>query len=281
MCNIAVAPLVGAWIEILMIWFFHLFVIGRSSRGSVDWNQIGLIVGASGSVAPLVGAWIEITETINYVESKDCRSSRGSVDWNIYSVDVSPHVVLSLLSWERGLKLIVPWFILLSLLSLLSWERGLKFDINILFFIQFRRSSRGSVDWNLYIIHLVHLFSVAPLVGAWIEIQNKGKHYSLPFIVAPLVGAWIEISSQYPSILTHSCRSSRGSVDWNSGGYSKTHKAEVAPLVGAWIEIPIHECWRWWIWSLLSWERGLKYTTYVCLIMTVCVAPLVGAWIEI
>ena len=33
--------------------------------------------------------------------------------------------------------------------------------------------------------------------------------------------------------------------------------------------------------SLLSWERGLKYTTYVCLIMTVCVAPLVGAWIEI
>ena len=55
-------------------------------------------------------------------------------------------ILLSLLSWERGLKLIVPWFILLSLLSLLSWERGLKFDINILFFIQFRRSSRGSVD---------------------------------------------------------------------------------------------------------------------------------------
>ena len=34
-------------------------------------------------------------------------------------------------------------------------------------------------------------------------------------------------------------------------------------------------------WSLLSWERGLKYITYVCLIMTACVAPLVGAWIEI
>ena len=74
-------------------------------------------------VAPLVGAWIEIVYPVKLL----C-------------------VNRSLLSWERGLKLIVPWFILLSLLSLLSWERGLKFDINILFFIQFRRSSRGSVD---------------------------------------------------------------------------------------------------------------------------------------
>ena len=34
---------------------------------------------------------------------------------------------------------------------------------------------------------------VAPLVGAWIEIQN----YIIPYIcvvVAPLVGAWIEIT---------------------------------------------------------------------------------------
>ena len=42
-------------------------------------------------------------------------------------------ILLSLLSWERGLKLIIV-SVLLPLLSrsLLSWERGLKFTINTL-----------------------------------------------------------------------------------------------------------------------------------------------------
>ncbi len=60
-------------------------------------------------------------------------------------------ILLSLLSWERGLK---SWLLLListRLRSLLSWERGLKFPRNI---PQYSH------------IH------VAPLVGAWIEIPE-------------------------------------------------------------------------------------------------------------
>ena len=55
---------------------------------------------------------------------------------------------------------------------------------------------------------------VAPLVGAWIEIQMQKLSVEV-LEVAPLVGAWIEIE---PLL--------RCSI----------HK-EVAPLVGAWIEI--------------------------------------------
>ena len=79
--------------------------------------------------------------------------------------------------------------------------------------------------------------------------------------------------------------------------------ATVAPLVGAWIEIQLSTLRSSGRWSLLSWERGLKYR-FVCpqLIVFVSllswerglkccislrpssallVAPLVGAWIEI
>ncbi len=38
--------------------------------------------------------------------------------------------------------------------------------------------------------------TVAPLVGAWIEILNL-KHPYHPWHVAPLVGAWIEIRTEY------------------------------------------------------------------------------------
>ena len=79
----------------------------------------------------------------------------------------------SLLSWERGLKFLKILLLLKPLMSLLSWERGLKFHC-----------------CRLCICRLCH---VAPLVGAWIEILPE-----LPLVpnysVAPLVGAWIEIS---------------------------------------------------------------------------------------
>ena len=78
-------------------------------------------------------------------------------------------------------------------LSLPSWERGLKYRIN----------SQRSLPC-----------SVAPLVGAWIEINHtrnsRNRHQ-----VAPLVGAWIEILTS-PVSKSTDC---------------------VAPLVGAWIEI--------------------------------------------
>ena len=99
--------------------------------------------------------------------------------------------------------------------------------------------------------------SVAPLVGAWIEIllimyatsQKKSllswerglkwlRHtlMYLVAVVAPLVGAWIEIVE---------------------GELAITYRV-VAPLVGAWIEIRLKESISSPKPSLLSWERGLK-----------------------
>ena len=126
---------------------------------------------------------------------------------------------------------------------------------------------------------MVHYW-VAPLVGAWIEIEEQYCHlYSK--IVAPLVGAWIEIAV----------------TDKDANG------KKVAPLVGAWIEIlflcnnlGIRRSLLSWerglkfhckyfhmpgnIPSLLSWERGLKYRNYSPYAESTNVAPLVGAWIE-
>ena len=77
--------------------------------------------------------------------------------------------------------------------------------------------------------------------------------------VAPLVGAWIEIVTQ------------------------KCINCEkiVAPLVGAWIEIDTFCSSSLRASSLLSWERGLKYTYVTKITNADTVAPLVGAWIEI
>ena len=77
-------------------------------------------------------------------------------------------ILLSLLSWERGLKYITPsildvstgvaplvgaWIEMLLVKriqqvfwSLLSWERGLKYFCRMLLLRVMRRSSRGSVD---------------------------------------------------------------------------------------------------------------------------------------
>ena len=79
--------------------------------------------------------------------------------------------VSSLPSWERGLKSYYQVPPEVKSASLPSWERGLKFPCS------------GENLRNL---------RVAPLVGAWIEIQILCFQYA-PVIVAPLVGAWIEI----------------------------------------------------------------------------------------
>ena len=56
-------------------------------------------------------------------------------------------ILLSLLSWERGLKLKPLQAILRRFLSLLSWERGLKWGFPCRVTpSHFGRSSRGSVD---------------------------------------------------------------------------------------------------------------------------------------
>ena len=79
------------------------------------------------------------------------------------------------------------------------------------------------------------------------------------YSVAPLVGAWIEIRALAMKILEET----------------------VAPLVGAWIEIDMVNHPSHYNLSLLSWERGLKYTSRRIWRLEHTVAPLVGAWIEI
>ena len=54
--------------------------------------------------------------------------------------------------------------------------------------------------------------TVAPLVGAWIEINDELDEMS-ESLVAPLVGAWIEIVSASAGGLGVIGRSPRGSVD--------------------------------------------------------------------
>ena len=60
-------------------------------------------------------------------------------------------ILLSLLSWERGLKCRMFKRIVRKMKSLLSWERGLKCMYSFM--------QRQNI--------------VAPLVGAWIEIESR------------------------------------------------------------------------------------------------------------
>ena len=122
---------------------------------------------------------------------------------------------------------------------------------------------------------------VAPLVGAWIEMEKCEYTYTWTF-VAPLVGAWIEIAKSCWVIFS----SSRSLLSWERGlkfSYRiyNTNNSKVAPLVGAWIEIVYLRQNMAWFLSLLSWERGLKLSDDYKNMALQYVAPLVGAWIEI
>ena len=97
--------------------------------------------------------------------------------------------------------------------SLLSWERGLK------------SVAAPALDTGALVAPLVGAWieiqaeaakmagmSVAPLVGAWIEIELL-RAKSMIASVAPLVGAWIEITEDKEHKMKALGRSSRGSVD--------------------------------------------------------------------
>ena len=81
--------------------------------------------------------------------------------------------------------------------------------------------------------------------------------------------------------MTRTCRSPRGSVDWNPSVWFFLYPTIVAPLVGAWIEIVTDpaSCTR--SESLPSWERGLKFWQDQGTDRLWSVAPLAGATIEI
>ena len=76
---------------------------GRSSRGSVDWNQRIIKHHQAIRVAPLVGAWIEILQEFRSARRNTVAPLVGAwieIKSEIYKV----LYVSSLLSWERGLK---------------------------------------------------------------------------------------------------------------------------------------------------------------------------------
>ena len=97
------------------------------------------------TVAPLVGAWIEICLT-----HKEKRSLVSLPSWERglkYKINVyAPINLWSLPSWERGLKSTALDTLVATPASLPSWERGLK--SSTLFFVGIYdcRSPRGSVD---------------------------------------------------------------------------------------------------------------------------------------
>ena len=75
--------------------------------------------------------------------------------------------------------------------SLPLWERGLKYHV---------------------IAHELAHITVAPLVGAWIEIHNR-KSETADDVVAPLVGAWIEM----PIVTAVSDEPSSSLPSWERG----------------------------------------------------------------
>ena len=101
--------------------------------------------------------------------------------------------------------------------SLPSWERGLKFCESILMEVCYGRSPRGSVDWNTKsLISIAYLSGRSPRGSVdWnYGTQKLQKHIT----IAPLVGAWIEICAMNKIFCPVVRRSPRGSVDWNYRG---------------------------------------------------------------
>ena len=144
-----VAPLVGAWIEILCKNPAEKLKRGRSPRGSVDWNN----------------------DFLGGLDMFKSRSPRGSVDWNQVPALCTHLQISSLPSWERGLKclylnqqtvdyavapLVGAWIEIV----IVMWHKttnnvaplvGAWIEIPVapnLVLTSPSRSPRGSVDWN-------------------------------------------------------------------------------------------------------------------------------------
>ena len=82
----------------------------------------------------------------------------------------------------------------------------------------------------------IAVMSVAPLVGAWIEIRTSTNSMA-SLLVAPLVGAWIEIDCGLRgTLLAESLPSWERGLKFYSVCIADNRQC-VAPLVGAWIEI--------------------------------------------
>ena len=75
-----VAPLAGAWIEILYDEFSQELETVAPLAGAWIEIAIAMAILAMSAVAPLAGAWIEICSHSSIASTILCRSPRGSVD---------------------------------------------------------------------------------------------------------------------------------------------------------------------------------------------------------
>ena len=78
--NIAVAPFVGVWIEILSFRFFFFLLMSLPSWECGLKSTMTASADQELSVAPFVGVWIEINLLLSIQYRKSRRSLRGSVD---------------------------------------------------------------------------------------------------------------------------------------------------------------------------------------------------------
>ena len=108
-------------------------------------SRIVCVYSLSDSVAPLVGAWIEIQLT-GFVRVKDIVAPLVGAWIEIARFSAAVGCIVSLPSWERGLKYLVSIQPLTLVMSLPSWERGLKSVSKCLQRSKACRSPRGSVD---------------------------------------------------------------------------------------------------------------------------------------
>ena len=167
------------------------------------------------------------------------RTPRGCVDWNIETIKKDNYNYVSHPSRVRGLKLYSDKYHQKLNLSHPSRVRGLKWNTRLQE-VSGRWSHPSRVRGLKYIFDFAQglVRHVAPLAGAWIEIEQHRKLLWWYNYVAPLAGAWIEIYSLWKSNI----------------------EKNVAPLAGAWIEI---FCWQWGQrpsnLSHPSRVRGLKY----------------------
>ena len=142
----------------------------RSLRGSVDWNIDYMWDVLENNVAPFVGVWIEIC-FVKPIHKRDRVAPFVGVWIEISSYCFRGNNIVSLPSWECGLKYCEKEVIDNDWRSLPSWECGLKsWSVRRNWKYQHSRSLRGSVDWN-----------------------SKEELQSLGYLVAPFVGVWIEI----------------------------------------------------------------------------------------
>ena len=169
----------------------------------------------------------------------------------------------------------------INLPSLPSRERGLKYFVREFFDCNFRRSLRGSVDWNSAISARSIPERRRSLRGS-VDWNLQNRLYSPSCAVAPFAGAWIEIFRLMIPNIKQTRRSLRGSVDWNHTVISlKTLNRQSLPSRERGLKCSDKETKRLVELSLPSRERGLKYNVLSSLRRKGYVAPFAGAWIEI